>query len=97
MLLSGDSYLGTLGLDTSAKLGEKVGKYLKRTANDEFTCHGQLCMRTKTVDKLVRNLVLSNFDSRALLPMTARERRVLWNPETGVFLIGFHEEQGTST
>ena len=29
--------------------------------------------------------------------MTARERRALGNPETGVILIGFREEQRTRT
>ena len=43
----------------------------------------------------IRSVV--NLDSRALLRMTARERRALGNPETGVFLIGFHEEQRTRT
>ena len=41
--------------------------------------------------------MLSNLDSRALLGMTARERWALGNPETGVFLIGFREEQRTLT
>ena len=43
----------------------------------------------------IRSVV--NLDSRAPLRMTARERRALGNPETGVFLIGFHEEQRTRT
>ena len=41
--------------------------------------------------------MLSNLDSRALLRMITRERRALGNPETGVFLVGFREEQRTLT
>ena len=41
--------------------------------------------------------MLSILESRALLRMTARERRALGNPETDVFLIGFREEQRTLT
>ena len=50
-----------------------------------------LDMGTKVV--VSASLFMSNLDSRALLRMTARERRALGNPETGVFLIGFREEQ----
>ena len=50
-----------------------------------------LDMGTKVVVSTL--LFMSNLDSRALLRMTARERRALGNPETGVFLIGFREEQ----
>ena len=39
----------------------------------------------------------ANLDFRALLRMTARERRALGSPETGVFLIGFREEQRART
>ena len=40
---------------------------------------------------------IPNLDSRALLRMTAREKRTLGNPGAGVFLIGFREEQRTRT
>jgi len=42
--------------------------------------------------------VRPNLDPRALLFCARlRERRALGNPETGVFVIGFREEQRTRT
>ena len=38
-----------------------------------------------------------NLNSRALLRMAAKERRALGNPEVGVFLLGFREEQRPRT